>query len=171
MATSNQNITFKGEKTQVGGREVKVGDALPDFSLTAMDFSDITINNFPGKVLVISAVPSLDTPVCSVETKRFNQELDTLSGDAAVLTVSRDLPFAQKRWCGAEGVDKVVCASDYKHRTFGEAFGVEWESMGILARAVFVVDKAGKIAHVDYVSEITEEPDYDGVLAKVKELL
>lgn len=171
MATSNSNITFKGSPLPVDGQPLSVGTVVPDFSLVGTDMQPVTLNNFKGKVVVICAVPSLDTPVCATETKRFNQEATSLSEDVVVLTVSRDLPFAQKRWCAAEGVDRVVCASDYKDRTFGEAFGVDARTLGLLARAVFVVDKNGKVAYVEYVPEIAEEPDYDAIIAKAKELL
>ena len=168
---SNQNITLKGNKVTVSGREVCVGDGVPDFKLTGNDMGDVDINSFQGKVLVVASIPSVDTPVCAVETKRFNEELSNLSDDVAVLTVSRDLPFALSRWCGAEGVDRVVTASDFKYRTFGEAFGVELPDIGILARAVFVVDKEGKVQHGEYVSEVGEEPNYEAALNKVRELL
>jgi len=171
MATSNKNITFKGEPITVSGREVKLGDAVPDFTITGTDMSDVTINTFAGKVVVLSVVPSLDTPVCAIQTRKFNEEAASLSSDVAILTVSRDLPMAQKRWCGAEGINKVVCASDYKYRNFGQAFGVDLESLGLLARAVFVVGKEGKIEYVEYVDEVAEEPQYEPVLAKVRELL
>ncbi len=168
MATSNSAITFKGQPIEVTGNELKVGDSLPDFVLIGTDMADITVNSFPNKVLVISSIPSVDTPICSIQTKRFNQEVDALGDSAVVLTVSRDLPFAQKRWCGAEGVERVVCASDYKHRVFGEAFGVEMPSLGILARAIFVADPSGKITYIEYVDEIGQEPDYDAALAAAK---
>ena len=170
MSKSNQQITFKGKPIAVSGHEVKEGSVVPDFTLTAKDMSDLTINTFKGKTVVISVVPSLDTPVCSRQTKRFNDEAGKLSSDVVILTVSRDLPMAQARWCGAEGADKVVVASDYKYRTFGQAFGVDLESLGLLARSVFIVDKNGKIAYADYVPEVAEEPNYDEVLAKLKQL-
>lgn len=171
MAESNQNITFKGEKVAIGGREVKVGDAVPDFTLVANDLSDLNLGAFQNKVLIISSIPSIDTPVCQLQTKRFNEEVTKISSDVVVLTVSADLPFAQKRWCGAEGIQNVVTASDYKYRNFREAFGVVWEKPQLLARAVFVVGKTGKIAHVEYVDDITSEPNYDAVIAAVKTLI
>lgn len=171
MAESNQNITFKGEKVAIGGSEVKVGDIVPDFTVVANDLSDLNINAFADKVVIISSVPSIDTAVCQVQTKRFNEEATNLSDDIVVLTISTDLPFAQKRWCGAEGVENVVTASDYKYRTFRENFGVIWEGPQLLARAVFVVAKDGKIAHVDYADDITSEPDYDKALEAAKALI
>ena len=125
MATTNESITFKGEPAGVKGHQISVGDVVPDFTLTANDLSDTGINAFQGKIVIICSVPSLDTPVCSVEMKRFNEEVTKLSDEIAILAVSADLPFAQARWCGQEGVDKVVTASDYKHRNFGDAFWPE----------------------------------------------
>ena len=171
MTTSNKNITFKGSPLTILGNELKVGDAMPAFTLTANDMSDLKSDAFKGKVLILSVVPSLDTPVCSLQTKRFNQEVAEISKDVPVVTVSYDLPFAQKRWCGAEGVSNVVTASDYKYRSFGEAFGTLIKEWGLLCRAVFVVDKSGRIAYVEYVSEVSAEPTYEPVLKRVRELL
>lgn len=170
MNTSNQNISFKGEKTAVAGRELSVGDKLPSFKLTANDLSDLESSDFAGKKLIVCSVPSLDTPVCSTETKRFNEEISKLGDDFALLVVSMDLPFAQKRWCGAEGVDKVTTASDYKYRSFGEDFGVVWQGPQLLARAVFVADQSGEIKHVEYVSDIAQEPDYDAAVKAAKNI-
>lgn len=170
MALTNEKITFKGEPLPVSGRVVQVGDTLPDFVLTGTDMGDVKADSFHGKILIISVVPSLDTPVCAVQTKRFNQEAANLSDDVVILTVSRDLPFAQKRWCGVEGVERLVCASDFKYRTFGQAFGVELDSWGLLARALFVADPNGRVVYADYVSEISEEPDYESALKAVREL-
>lgn len=170
MNKSNQNIKFLGNSVTVRGCELKEGAKLPEFKLVGQDLKDIVNSNFAGKVLVISVVPSLDTPTCSLQTKRFNQEAEKLGGGVAILTVSRDLPFAQARWCGAEGVKSVVTASDYKYRTFGETFGVELPDMGLLARAVFVVGTDGKIEYLEYVPNISEEPEYEPILTKIKEL-
>jgi len=168
MGTSNQTITFKGDGVTVVGKCIAVGEQAPDFTLTGNDLSDVTLSNFEGKVLVISSVPSLDTPVCQAQTKRFNEEVTKLNDSVVVLTVSVDLPFAQKRFCGAEGIENVQTASDYKHRTFGENYGTYIQELGLLARAVFVVGKDGTVAYVDYVSEITEEPDYEAAIEQVK---
>lgn len=166
-----KTITFKGKDTlHLEGRELKVGDRLPDFVLVGNDMQDLKPEAFAGKALVISAVPSLDTPVCSIETVRFNKMATELTQDVAVLTVSMDLPFAQKRWCGAEGVERVVTGSDYKYRSFGPAFGALIKEWGLLARAVFVADKTGTVRYVEYVPEVSAEPEYDKVLAAVKAL-
>jgi thiol peroxidase len=170
MALTNDNITLMGNKVKIAGTALKAGQALPQFKLTGNDLSDISSEAFKNKVLILSVLPSLDTPVCSLQTQKFNAELENLSGDVVVLTVSRDLPFAQKRWCGAANATKVTTASDYKYRTFGPAFGAEMVDSALLARAVLVADKNGIIQHVEYVNEIASEPDYDKALAVAKEL-
>ncbi len=169
MNSSNQNISFKGAKLTIKGKALKVGDSIPSFLLTANDMSDIKSDSFKGKALIISIVPSLDTPTCALQTKRFNKEATELSSKATILTVSRDLPFAQKRWCGAEAVANVVTASDFKYRSFGEAFGVEIPDWGLLARAVLVVNPQGKITHIEYVPEVSQEPNYEAALKAVRE--
>jgi thioredoxin-dependent peroxiredoxin len=171
MAIDNSAITMKGAPIKVTGRVVKIGAPFPDAKLTGVDMSEVTLSSFRGKPLVVMSVPSLDTPVCSLETKRFNQEAVELSEKVTLVVVSRDLPFAQKRWCGAEGVSRVVPLSDHKHRTFGETFGVDWADAGLLARAVFVVDASGSVTHVEYVSEIADEPSYDSAIAALRKLL
>ncbi|MEY4701547.1 MAG: hypothetical protein RL326_1734 [Pseudomonadota bacterium] len=168
MAKNNEKITMKGNPLKVEGRCLEEGAQLPAFTLTGADLSDVTSAAFAGKVLVVVSIPSIDTPVCAIETKKFNQEASSLSDDVVIAIVSRDLPFAFKRWCGAEGVSKVVTLSDFKHRSFGKQFGVELPDLGLLARAVFVADKSGKIVHVDYVSEVADEPDYGAALKAVK---
>ena len=170
MALTNDNITLMGNKVKIAGAALKAGQALPQFKLTGNDLSDISSEAFKNKVLILSVLPSLDTPVCSLQTQKFNAELEKLSGDVVVLTVSRDLPFAQKRWCGAANATKVTTASDYKYRTFGPAFGAEMVDSALLARAVLVADKNGIIQQVEYVNEIASEPDYDKALAVAKEL-
>jgi len=171
MNKTNTNITFKGSKLTVSGKALREGDSMPPFTLTAQDMSDLKSDSYKGKILIIASVPSLDTPLCSVETKRFNQLAQKLSSDVVILTVSMDLPFAQKRWCGKEGADHIQTGSDFKYRSFGKAYGVYIEEWGLLARAVFVVDRAGKITHLEYVPEVSSEPDYDAALANVGTLL
>jgi thiol peroxidase len=164
-------ITFKGKPMTLIGREVKVGSESPHFVLTANDLSDLRCEQFHGKVLVISVVPSLDTPVCAMQTRTFNQRASDLSPDVVILTVSMDLPFAQKRFCGAEGIQRVITASDFKHRSFGEGFGVLIKELGLLTRAVFVIDRNQTVSYVEYVPEVTQEPNYDAALAAVKAAL
>jgi thiol peroxidase len=171
MAQTNDSITLHGSPVEVSGASLKAGDTLPAFTLSNTDLQDTKSTDYAGKVLVVSVIPSIDTPVCQVQTRQFNEAIDALPDNVVVLTVSRDLPFAQKRWCGAEGIEKVVCASDYKYRSFGKAFGVDIENIGLLARAVFVADASGKLVYVDYVSEISEEPRYDEVKKAVKDCL
>jgi thiol peroxidase len=168
MAKNNDRITMKGNPLKVEGRCVEEGMPAPQFTLTGLDMADVTSGSLAGKVVILVAVPSLDTPVCAIETKRFNQEATSVSSDVVIACVSRDLPFAMKRWCGAEGVERVLALSDHKYRTFGKAYGVELPDLGLLARAVFVLDKAGKVAYVEYVPEIADEPDYPAVLAAAR---
>lgn len=168
MNKSNKNVTFKEKPLTVLGNEIKEGQIAPNFKLVGKDMGDVSLDNFKGKVLVLSVVPSLDTPTCAIQTKRFNKEAANLSKDTVILTVSMDLPFAQSRWCGAEEVENIVTASDYKYRSFGEAYGALIKEMGLLTRAVFVIGKDGKVAHVEYVASISDEPDYNSALEKVK---
>jgi len=168
MNKSNKNVTFKGNKLTLLGNEIKEGQKAPSFTLVGNDMNDVTADTFKGKTIILSVVPSLDTPTCSIQTKRFNKEAASLSDDIVILTVSLDLPFAQKRWCGAEEVESVVTASDYKYRSFGEAYGAYIKEMGLLARAIFVVGKDGTVKHVEYVPNISDEPDYAPALAAAK---
>lgn len=168
MAERTGVITMKGNPLTLVGNEVKVGDAAPDFTVLANDLSPVKFSELPKKVYVLSAVPSLDTGTCDKETRRFNEEAAKLGGDVEILTISMDLPFAQKRWCGAAGVEHVQTLSDHKEASFGEAYGVLIKELRLLARVVFVVDKAGKISYIQIVEEVADEPDYDAVLAAVE---
>lgn len=153
------------------GPELKVGDAAPDFTLVDNGLAPVNLASYQGKVKIISAVPSLDTPVCDTETRRFNQEAANLPGDVVLLTVSLDLPFAQKRWCGAAGIDKVITLSDYRDRSFGQSYGVLIEELKLLSRSIFIVDKNNVVRYIQHVPEVTQEPDYAAVIAAAKELL
>ena len=164
-------ITMKGEPLTLMGNEVRVGEPAPDFEVLANDLLPVNLSSFRGKVCIISSVPSLDTQVCDTMTRRFNQEAASLGEDVVVLTVSMDLPFAQKRWCGAAGVKNVQTLSDHRDASFGEAFGVLIKELRLLARAVFVVDKNGVIRYIQIVDELTTEPDYQAALSAVNELL
>jgi thiol peroxidase len=163
-------ITMKGQPLTLLGKEVKVGEQVPDFVVLANDLSAVKLASYRGKVRIISSVPSLDTSVCDTMTRRFNQEAVNLGNDVVVLTISMDLPFAQKRWCGAAGVKNVQTLSDHRDASFGAAFGVLIKELRLLARAVFVVDKEGVVRHVQIVSELTNEPDYEVVLQTVKDI-
>ena len=123
-----------------------------------------------SKICILSSVPSLDTPICDIETRRFNQEAGRLSSEVVIVTISMDLPFAQKRWCGTEGVEKVVTLSDHRKADFGKAYGVLIKELRLLARAVFVLDRSGIIQYIQRVKEITDEPDYDAVIKAVNKL-
>lgn len=164
-------ITFKGNPFTLLGPELKVGDKAPDFAVVDNGLAPVSLASSAGKIRIISSVPSLDTPVCDTETRRFNQEAAGLPGDVVVLTISLDLPFAQKRWCGAAGIDKVTTLSDYRERSFGQNYGVLIKELLLLARAIFVVDAQGVIRYIQIVPEVTSEPDYAAVVAAAKALL
>jgi thiol peroxidase len=164
-------ITMKGNALTLVRKELKVGDPAPDFEVLDNDLTPVRLSSFKGKVCVVSAVPSLDTPVCDMETRRFNEEAGTLGSDVLILTISMDLPFAQKRWCGAAGVDKVITLSDHRDASFGTTFGVLIKELRLLGRAVFVLDREGTIRYIQIVKEVTNEPDYDAVLEAVNKLL
>lgn len=171
MSTRKGMVTMKGNPVSLVGDELKVGQPAPDFEVLDNDLKPVRFSSFKGKVCVLSSVPSLDTPVCDMETRRFNQMAAGLSADVHILTISMDLPFAQKRWCGAAGVDKVVTLSDHRRAEFGNAYGVLISELRLLARAVFVVDKKGVIRHIQLVPEIAQEPDYDAVLKALGKLV
>jgi len=158
-------ITFKGNPFTLLGPALNVGDKAPDFSLVDTSLAAVTLADYRGKTKIISAVPSLDTPVCDTETRRFNQEAALLPDNVVVLTVSIDLPFAQKRWCGAAGIERVVTLSDYQEHAFGLAYGVLIKELKLLSRSIFVLDGDDTILYIQHVPEVTSEPDYAAVLA------
>ncbi|HAQ08868.1 MAG TPA: thiol peroxidase [Bacillus bacterium] len=162
------SVTFKGNPVTLLGNEVKVGDQAPDFKVLANDLSEVTLQDSKGQVRLISVVPSLDTGVCDAQTRRFNEEAANLD-NVKILTVSVDLPFAQKRWCGAAGIENVQTLSDHRELSFGEAYGVAIKELRLLARAVFVVDSNDKVTHAEYVSEATDHPDYDSAVEAAKQ--
>jgi len=164
-------VSFKGNPMTLLGMDVKVGDKAPDFKVVDNAMQPATLDSFRGKIKIISAVPSLDTPVCDMETRRFNQEADRMPDNVVVLTVSMDLPFAQKRWCAAAGVEKVKTLSDFQGRSFGPAYGVLIKELQLLARAVFIVDDQDVVRYVEIVPEIAKEPDYGRILEAVKALV
>jgi thiol peroxidase len=164
-------ITFQGNALTLVGSEVKVGEQAPDFAVVANDLSPTTLADYAGKTLIIAVVPSLDTPVCDMEVRRFNNEAAKLGNDVKILTVSMDLPFAQARWCGAAGIEAVQTLSDHASASFGENWGALIKELRLLTRAVFVIGKDGKVAYVEYVKEITDEPNYDAALAAAKQLV
>lgn len=167
MAERKGVITFKGGPLTLIGPELKVGDTAPNFKLLNNSLGEVTLDNYKGKTLIISVAPSLDTPVCSLQTQRFNKEIPSLPAGVEVVTVSADLPFAQGRFCGAEGI-KMTTLSDHRDMAFGDAYGTHIKELRLEARAVFVVGKDGKIKHVEIVKEVTEHPNYDEALKVAK---
>lgn len=161
---------MQGNPLTLMGPELKIGDKAPDFSVVANDMNPVKLSDFDSKVIVISAIPSLDTPVCDLETQRFNHEASKLGNDIKILTISMDLPFAQKRWCGANNVEQVITLSDHKEASFGEAFGVLIKELRLLARAVFVLDEKRIIRDIIILDDVVKEPDYDKVIEAVKQL-
>jgi thioredoxin-dependent peroxiredoxin len=157
-------ITMRGNPMTLVGAELKPGQKAPNFTLVGKDMRPVTLDNFKGKVKIIASVPSLDTPVCDAETRRFNEEASKLPGDVQVLTVSMDLPFAAARWCGAAGVNNVTTLSDWRGGQFGEAYGALIKELHLDARAVFVVDKNDQLVHVEYVKEVANQPNFDAAL-------
>ncbi|TAL32720.1 MAG: thiol peroxidase [Spirochaetes bacterium] len=160
--------TFKGAPVTLAGNEVKVGDMAPDFTALNIDLGPVKLSSFRGQVVILSVVPSLDTKVCELQTKRFNEEASKLR--AKILTISMDLPFAQRRFCDSFKIDNVTTLSDFKDREFGQKYGMTVKELGLLARGVIVVDKEGKISYIQIVKEVGTEPDYAPVLAEAKRL-
>lgn len=171
MSEQTAKVTFKGGPMTLVGSPVTVGQPAPAFALVGNDMAAVALQSLTGKVILISVVPSLDTPVCDTQTRRFNEAAAGLGDDVVVLTISVDLPFAQKRWCGAAGIERVVTASDYKDRAFGQAYGLYVKELGLLARAVLVVDRQGVVTYQEVVGEITNEPDYDAALRAARAAL
>jgi thioredoxin-dependent peroxiredoxin len=162
MADS-RTVNMRGNAMPLEGSAVSAGGAAPDFRLTGIDMKPVTLAETSG-VRIFSIVPSLDTPVCDAQTRRFNEEAAKLDG-VTIYTVSRDLPFAQKRWCGAAGIDRVVTLSDYRDGSFGRAWGVMLEPLQIHCRAVFVVGSDNSVVYAHYCPEVTEHPDYEAAVA------
>lgn len=163
-------ITFKGNPMTLAGEAVAVGQAAPDFTLHYFQdgMQTITPADLKGKPTLLSVVPSLDTPVCAMQTKKFNDQLSEMGDTINAVTVSLDLPFAMNRFCGAEDIANIKVGSDYQDRSFGENWGTLIEELKILCRACFVLDADGKVTHAEYVGEVAEEPDYDAALAALK---
>ncbi|MEA3546650.1 MAG: thiol peroxidase [Thermodesulfobacteriota bacterium] len=171
MSERNEAATFQGNPLTLVEKEIKVGDKAPDFTVLQNDLSPATLSDYDGKVLILALVPSLDTPVCDMEVRRFNNEAAALGDDIRILTVSMDLPFAQARWCGAAGVEAVQTLSDHRNASLGEGYGALIKELRLLTRAVFVIDRDRTIKHAEYVKEITEEPDYAAALDAAKAAL
>ena len=163
-------ITFGGNPLTLAGNEIKVGAKAPDFYALNSKLQPVKLSDFDGKVRIISVFPSIDTPVCAAQTRRFNVEAANL-GDVQILTVSCDLPFALGRFCAAEGIDKEITLSDHKELDFGLKYGFAIDELRLLSRGVVVVDKDGVVKHVEYVKEVTDEPDYDSAIEAVKKII
>ena len=159
-------VTFQGNPLTLEGVQVKVGDNAPNFTVVNNDLNPVSLNDTKGKRIFLT-VPSLDTPVCDTEVRRFNEEASKLD-NVTIYTVSMDLPFAQARWCGAAGINNVVTVSDYKDKEFSKNYGAYINELGLSTRAVFVVDENNKVTYVEYLNEITEEPNYDKALEALK---
>ncbi len=168
MLARNAAVTFQGQPLTLLEKEVKVGDTAPDFVVLDENLSEVSLKEFKNKVCLISVVPSLDTPVCDMQTRRFNQEAAKLPEDVIVLTISMDLPFAQKRFCTTAGINKIRVLSDHRLASFGKAYGILIKELLLLSRGIFVIDKKGIIRYVEYVSEITDHPDYEAALNALK---
>jgi len=163
-------VTMKGKSVTLIGPAIKVGQKAPDFEVVANDMTTVKFSSFAGKTCIIASVPSLDTSVCDLEIRTFNEKAAQLGDGVVMLTISMDLPFAQKRWCGAAGIKNLQTLSDYRQASFGKAYGVLIKDLRLLARAVFVVDNKGIVRYVQIVPEIATEPDYDAALKAVQEL-
>jgi len=171
MNHTQPRVTLEGEPVTLIGNRVQVGQPAPDFIAVGQDLSPVPFSSFRGKPCVLSSVVSLDTSVCDAETRRFNEEATALGDDVQVITISMDLPFAQERWCAAQGIDRVTVLSDHRDASFGVGYGVLIKDLRLLARAIFVINKQGKTCYKQMVNEITDEPDYDEVLEAVQELM
>ena len=163
----DRSTVLRGKSLTLVGPELKAGDAAPDFETVDNALSPVHLAETGNKTRIFSVVPSLDTPVCDMQTKRFNEEAGKLP-DVKIYTISMDLPFAQKRWCGAYGVDHVKMVSDHRDGSFGEAYGTLIKDLRIMSRAIFVVDKNNVIRHVEYVKEVADHPDYEAALAAAR---
>ncbi len=164
-------VTLFGNPVHLEGREVKIGDKAPEFVVLNKDLKEVTLKDFAGKIKLISATPSLDTPVCDLQARTFNQKAFELPEEVAILNISMDLPFAIARFCTAAGIDRIKVLSDHREASFGFNYGILIKELRLLARAVFVIDKNDVIRYMEIVPEITHHPDYDKALQAVKELL
>ncbi len=163
-------VTMRGNPLTLVGNEVKIGEAAPDFVAIDPNLTPIKLSSYRNKTCIISSVPSLDTPVCDMETRKFNEEASKWGDKMQILTISMDLPFAQKRWCGAAGVNKIQTLSDHRDAQFGLAYGVLIKELRLLARAVFMVDQKGVLQYMQLVKEIASEPNYEEIWSALKKL-
>lgn len=166
-----RTVTFEGNTLHLEGDLPKIGEKAPDFQLVTPDLNFVSLKDFTGKVLVLATVPSLDTPVCDLEGRHFNEQASLLSDNVQIAMVSRDLPFAQARWCGAAGAKRVQALSDYRDGAFGRKYGVLIEELKLLARAVFIINETGILTYIQVVPEITTPPVYPPVIEAIKKAL
>ncbi len=165
-------IEFRGQDVTVVGEDIRVGDQAPEFSVLTMDWTWMNaLEDTQGKVRIVGSLPSLNTAVCDRETKRFNSEAGSLGGDVAILMVSMDLPWTLNQWCAAAGVEQVITLSDHKNSEFGKKYGVFIKELRIFRRAVFVLDRSGKVVYVEYTPSLGDEPDYSLVLEAARNAL
>ena len=172
MVIERKNVvTFKGNPVTLLGEEIKVGQKAPNFKILTSDLSEVSLGNFKGKIKLIASVPSLDTPICDLQIKRFNDEAAKISKDVVIIFISMDLPFAQKRFCDAYNIKKVKTFSDHKDGNFGLNYGVLIKELRLLSRAIFIIDKDGTVRYVEYVKEVGSQPDYEGALNALKKVV
>ncbi|MBI5249751.1 MAG: thiol peroxidase [Desulfomonile tiedjei] len=171
MNERNGLVTMRGNPVTLLGDEIKIGSPAPDFTVVGTDLKPVSFSSFRGKVCILSVVPSLDTPVCDMSTRRFNEEAAGLGPDVLILTISMDLPFAQARWCGAAGVERVTTLSDHRDASFGTTFGVLIKDLRLLSRAVFVVDRNGTVQYSELVKEIADSPNFDAALTAARKFV
>jgi thiol peroxidase len=164
-------VTMKGKPLTLVGGDAKIGEKAPDFVATDNNLTPVRFSSYHGKICIISSVISLDTPVCDLQTRKFNEEASRLGLEVVILTLSMDLPFAQKRWCGAAGVDRIQTLSDHRDASFGASYGVLIKELRLLARAIFLVDRKGVLQYKELIKEVTHEPDYNAVLNELKKLV
>ncbi len=164
-------VTFAGKPLTLTGDEVKVGDKAPDFKAVDKDLSEVKLSDFAGKVKIISVTPSLDTPVCDLQARKFEEEAGALGDKVSVINISMDLPFAIARFCAGAGIKNIRTLSDHRDASFGNAYGVLIKELRLLSRSVFVIDRSDVIRYIELVPEITNEPDFDKVIAEAKKLV
>ena len=165
---NTRTVTFKGLPLTLVGKQLKVGDTAPDAELTANDFSPVRLSSYAGKTRLINVVYSLETSICDAQTHKFNEEATKLGGDVVVLTISADLPFTQKRWCGASGLENVITLSDHRDMAFANAYGVHIKERRLTSRAVFLVDRQNIVRYVEYLPEVAMHPNYDAALQALR---
>ncbi len=170
MEKNKVKVTFKNNPVTLLGKEIKVGDTAPEFVVLGNALNPVKLSDYKGKVVVLSVFPSIDTGVCATQNRTFNKEAAALSDDIVIIGISNDLPFALGRFCGAEGIDRVITTSDHKDLSFSKNYGFLIEELRLLARGTVVVDKTGVVRHVEYVPEVTNEPNYTAALDIAKNL-